>query len=230
MIENSVLKANREGRKATVFALAFPALYLVEMAAHVGFDAISIDGEHGAFPEDAIDDICRVSNALGMSVSARVPDSAPYQVNLYLDRGIQGVTGPHINTGAEAQALADACLFPVEGKRSWGGGPPQTARKHRFDEALGRRRAGGTGDGDHFGGIERLSVGPGHPPQSRDAVTDLDNADLMRQYIVVNVAIDEKHFRTGGDRITQKVMAIVLLPPNGEISFVHQVRPGVDAH
>jgi 4-hydroxy-2-oxoheptanedioate aldolase len=122
MIENSVLKANREGRKATVFALAFPALYLVEMAAHVGFDAISIDGEHGAFPEDAIDDICRVSNALGMSVSARVPDSAPYQVNLYLDRGIQGVTGPHINSGAEAQALADACLFPVEGRRSWGGG------------------------------------------------------------------------------------------------------------
>ena len=52
----------------------------------------------------------------------------------------------------------------------------------------------------------------------------------MRQYSVVNVAIDEKHFRTGGDRITEKVMAIVLLPPNGEIGFVRQVRPGVDAH
>ena len=25
-------------------------------------------------------------------------------------------------TGAEAQALADACLFPPDGKRSWGGG------------------------------------------------------------------------------------------------------------
>lgn len=122
MIENSILKVNKDGRKATVFALAFPALYLIEMAAHVGFDAVSIDGEHGAFPEDAIDDICRTANSHGMSVTARVPDSAPYQVNLYLDRGIQGVTGPHINSGAEAQALADACLFPVEGKRSWGGG------------------------------------------------------------------------------------------------------------
>ena len=122
MIENTILKANREGRKAVTFALVFPSLHLVEMAAHVGFEAISIDGEHGYFPETAIDDICRVANGYGMSVVARVPDSAAYQINLYLDRGIQGVTGPHINSGAEAQALADACLFPVEGKRSWGGG------------------------------------------------------------------------------------------------------------
>jgi 4-hydroxy-2-oxoheptanedioate aldolase len=122
MIENSILKANKAGRKGLVFALTFPSLHLVEMAAHVGFDAISLDGEHGYFHEQAIDDICRVANGYGMSVVARVPDSAPYQINLYLDRGIQGVTGPHIETGAQAQALADACLFPPDGKRSWGGG------------------------------------------------------------------------------------------------------------
>ena len=122
MINNTIIEANKEGRKATVFALAHPALYMIEMAAHVGFDAISIDGEHGGFPEEAIDDICRTANGYGMSVIARVPDNAAYQINLYLDRGIQGVTGPHINSGEEAQALADACLFPVEGKRSWGGG------------------------------------------------------------------------------------------------------------
>ncbi|MQG87628.1 MAG: hypothetical protein FI699_02000 [SAR202 cluster bacterium] len=122
MIENTILRANKEGRKGIVFALTFPSLHLVEMAAHVGFDAISIDGEHGNFPETAIDDICRVGNGYGMSVIARVPDNAAYQINLYLDRGIQGVTGPHINSGAEAQALADACLFPPDGKRSWGGG------------------------------------------------------------------------------------------------------------
>ena len=122
MIDNTILKANREGRKAVAFALTFPSLHLVELAAHVGFDAINIDGEHGYFNEHAIDDICRVANGYGMSVTARVPDSSPHQVNLYLDRGIQGVTGPHINTGAQAQALADACLFPPGGKRSWGGG------------------------------------------------------------------------------------------------------------
>jgi 4-hydroxy-2-oxoheptanedioate aldolase len=122
MIENTILKANREGRKALAFGLIFPSLHLVEMAAHVGFEAINLDGEHGYFSEQAIDDICRVANGYGMSVTARVPDNSAYQINLYLDRGIQGVTGPHINSGAEAQALADACLFPPGGKRSWGGG------------------------------------------------------------------------------------------------------------
>ena len=117
MIENTILKANREGRKGLVFALTFPSLHLVEMAAHVGFEAINLDGEHGYFHEQAIDDICRVANGYGMSVTARVPDSAAYQINLYLDRGDQGITGPHINTGAEAQAFADTCLFPPDGQR-----------------------------------------------------------------------------------------------------------------
>lgn len=122
MIENSILKANREGRYALVFALPFPSLQLIELAAQVGFDAISIDGEHGAYSVENVDDICRMSNALGMSVTARVPNIASYWVNLYLDRGVQGVTGPHVETGAQAQALADACLFPEAGWRSWGGG------------------------------------------------------------------------------------------------------------
>lgn len=122
MIENTILRANREGRHALVFALPFPSSQLIELAAHVGFDAVAIDGEHGAYSPEAVDDICRLSNALGMSVTARVPDIAAYWVNLYLDRGVQGVTGPHVETGAQAQALADACLFPEAGWRSWGGG------------------------------------------------------------------------------------------------------------
>lgn len=122
MIENTILKANREGRKALVFALPFPSSQLIELAAHIGFDAISIDGEHGAYSPESVDDICRLSNALGMSVTARVPDIAAYWINLYLDRGVQGITGPHVETGEQAQALADACLFPEEGWRSWGGG------------------------------------------------------------------------------------------------------------
>ena len=122
MIENTILKANREGRHALVFALPFASFELIELAAHIGFDAISIDGEHGAYSPEIVDNICRVSNAFGMSVTARVPNIAAYEINLYLDRGIQGVTGPHVETKEDAQALADACLFPEAGWRSWGGG------------------------------------------------------------------------------------------------------------
>mgnify|MGYP001598139603 FL=1 len=122
MIENTILKANRAGRKAVVFALTYKDLWAVEVAAQVGFDAISLDGEHGSFSPADVDDIVRVANGYGMSVAARVPNSQANTINLWLDRGVQGVTGPHIESKAEAQALADACLFPPDGKRSWGGG------------------------------------------------------------------------------------------------------------
>jgi 2-keto-3-deoxy-L-rhamnonate aldolase RhmA len=122
MIENSILKRNKQGLKALVFAMTFYNQTLIEMAAHVGFHAISLDGEHGAFTPESVDEICRVANGYGMSVVARVPSKEPNVINLFLDRGVQGVTGPHVEDGQEAQALADACLFPPDGWRSWGGG------------------------------------------------------------------------------------------------------------
>ena len=122
MIENSILKRNREGKKALVLALTWPSLEAIELAARVGFDAVNLDGEHGAFSSDTVEGIVRVAHGYGMSVTARVPSSDAWQINLWLDRGLQGILGPHIETGEQAQALVDACLFPPDGKRSWGGG------------------------------------------------------------------------------------------------------------
>lgn len=122
MIENTIIKKNKKGLKALSFAMTFPSTQLVEFAGVAGFDAISLDGEHGGFSPSDVDDIVRIANTLGMSVTARVPNIASNTINLWLDRGVQGIVGPHVETGAEAQAFADACLFPPDGKRSWGGG------------------------------------------------------------------------------------------------------------
>lgn len=122
MIENSILKKNKQGLKALVFALSFPVTEIVEYAARCGFDAISLDGEHGHFTPESVDLTVRVAHGYGMSVTARVPSIEPWVINLWLDRGVQGVLGPHVETGADARKLADACLFPTAGQRSWGGG------------------------------------------------------------------------------------------------------------
>jgi 4-hydroxy-2-oxoheptanedioate aldolase len=122
LIENTILKKNKKGLKGLSFAMTFPSTQLVEFAGVAGFDSISLDGEHGGFSPSDVDDIVRIANALGMSVTARVPNIAANTINLWLDRGIQGIVGPHIESGAEAKAFADACLFPPDGKRSWGGG------------------------------------------------------------------------------------------------------------
>jgi 4-hydroxy-2-oxoheptanedioate aldolase len=138
MIENSILKANREGRKAIVAGLTFPSTQIVELVAHAGFDAINLDGEHGAFSPEAIDEMCRLANAFGMSVTARVATIDAYWINLFLDRGVQGILGPHIESREDAQRLADACLFPPDGQRSWGGG-----RGTLFNEDQGIGAKGG---------------------------------------------------------------------------------------
>jgi 2-keto-3-deoxy-L-rhamnonate aldolase RhmA len=122
MIENSILKKNRQGKKALVLALTYPSTEAIELVARLGFDAVNLDGEHGAFTPESVDLITRVAHGHGMSVTARVPSKNPWMINLWLDRGLQGILGPHVETGADAQALADACLFPPDGWRSWGGG------------------------------------------------------------------------------------------------------------
>jgi len=122
MIENTILKKNRAGQRVLLFGMTFPSTELVELAARAGFEALNLDGEHGTFSPEAIDAHCRLANALGMSVMARVPDLRASTINLFLDRGVQGVMGPHVESGEEAQALVDACLYPPDGKRSWGGG------------------------------------------------------------------------------------------------------------
>src|SRR5579884_277659 len=106
MIENTILKKNREGLKALVFALPFPSTELVELAARAGFDAISLDGEHGVFTTATVDLVCRVASGYGLSVMARVPSIEASIINLWLDRGIQGIVGPHIESGEEARRLA----------------------------------------------------------------------------------------------------------------------------
>jgi len=122
VIENSILAKNRQGKKALVLGMKFISTEVVEYAAFTGFDAINLDGEHGLFSPETVDLICRVANGYGMSVTARVPNIDPSTINRWLDRGIQGILGPHIESGDEAQALVDACLYPPEGWRSWGGG------------------------------------------------------------------------------------------------------------
>src|SRR5262245_36194512 len=94
MIENSILKKNRQGLKALVLGLTFPCTEAIEHAARTGFDAVNLDGEHGTFSPDSVDLVCRVAPGYGMSVTVRVPSIDAWVINVCLDRGVQGILGP----------------------------------------------------------------------------------------------------------------------------------------
>jgi 4-hydroxy-2-oxoheptanedioate aldolase len=121
--KNNILEKNRQGKRGLGCGLVFPSAEIIELIGMAGgFDYINLDGEHGLFSPDSVDAMCRVADGFGLTVTARVPNIDSSTINSYLDRGVMGVLGPHIETGEQAQALADACRYTPDGKRSWGGG------------------------------------------------------------------------------------------------------------
>ena len=120
---NNILEKNRHGKKGLTCGLVFPSPEVVELIGmNGGFDAIGLDGEHGIFSPASIDAVCRVADGFGLTVMARVPTIEPSMINSFLDRGVLGITGPHMETAEQVRALAKACRFVPEGERSWGGG------------------------------------------------------------------------------------------------------------
>ena len=64
----------------------------------------------------------RAADGYGLTVTARVPSLTSSTINQFLDRGVIGVLGPHVDNAEQAKQLVDACRFVPDGQRSWGGG------------------------------------------------------------------------------------------------------------
>ena len=120
---NRILEKNEQGKKGLGLGLVYPSAEAIEIVGMLGgFDFVQLDGEHGLFSPESIDEMCRVADGFGLNVIARVPGIDSSTINSYLDRGVTGIWGPHIETAEEARALVDASLFGPDGQRSWGGG------------------------------------------------------------------------------------------------------------
>ena len=120
---NDIFEKNKQGKRGVGLGLVFPSAEAIELIGFAGgFDFVNLDGEHGLFTSDSIDAMCRVADGFGLTVTARVPNIDSHTINSYLDRGVMGILGPHIDTPEDAQKLVDACRFVPAGQRSWGGG------------------------------------------------------------------------------------------------------------
>jgi len=116
----------------------------VEIAADAGWDAISIDQQHGL--GDQPESIGCLSAAKGAGVPAlvRVPAYDFGLIGRALDAGAQGVIVPMVETGEHAARLVAAVKYPPLGGRSYG---PYRARMmvegDYFDKANAWTIAGG---------------------------------------------------------------------------------------
>ncbi len=118
---NRIKAAMRAGRKAFGYGLTFPSPWVIDILGKLDFDYVFIDGEHGPFDLERLEDLCRAAERYNLTTFARVPDIGSSTILRYLDRGIMGILGPHIATEADARQLVRACYFGPVGERSFGG-------------------------------------------------------------------------------------------------------------
>ena len=118
---NRIKAAIREGRIASGYNLTFPSPHIIEILAPFDFDFVWLDGEHGPFSLNDLEEHCRAAESVGVTPIARVPNIQASTILQFLDRGMQGIMGPHIATRGDAEQLVKASLFGPQGERSFGG-------------------------------------------------------------------------------------------------------------
>jgi 4-hydroxy-2-oxoheptanedioate aldolase len=99
---------------------ALPDSLTVEMLAHLPFQAVTLDMQHGAHHEDS------VARGIGPVIRAgkhpvvRIPVGRFDMASRALDFGAEAVIAPMVNSVADAKALAASMKYPPVGERSWG--------------------------------------------------------------------------------------------------------------
>ncbi|MGE0304435.1 MAG: HpcH/HpaI aldolase/citrate lyase family protein [Acidimicrobiia bacterium] len=112
--------------------LSTPNVAAAEIARQLGYSAVVLDIEHGAFDLADLDGFVPLLRALGLEVIAKVlaPERSPIQQAL--DFGADAVVIPHILDAAHAAQVCGFAKFPPLGDRSYAGG--RTTGYSGFDD------------------------------------------------------------------------------------------------
>jgi 4-hydroxy-2-oxoheptanedioate aldolase len=97
---------------------------LVELFGAIGYDFVMIDGEHGSMSLDEVEHMVRAAEAFGITPIARIPNHEDSTILRFLDRGVQGIIVPHVNTREVAEAVVKAARYWPDGHRGMAGGRP----------------------------------------------------------------------------------------------------------
>ena len=97
-----------------------PGGFLAEAVASMGWDAVTIDTQHGLIGYSEMVAMLQAMAAAPVTPMVRVPWNSPGEIMKALDAGAYGIICPMINDRAEAQAFVGACRYPPKGYRSFG--------------------------------------------------------------------------------------------------------------
>jgi len=100
--------------------LTVPSSVSAEIMAHIGFDWVCIDMQHGLIGFTEMVQMLQGISSTETVPLVRVPRNEPGIIGQSLDAGAWGVIVPMVNTGDEARAAVAACRYAPVGLRSYG--------------------------------------------------------------------------------------------------------------
>ncbi|MES0884623.1 HpcH/HpaI aldolase family protein [Roseibium sp. SCP14] len=109
-----------EKRTAINGWIAVPSVLSTEAMAAAGWDAITIDMQHGTADYSDLLALLPVIEKSGAAPLVRVPWIDEAAIMRALDAGALGIIAPMIETADDARRLVAACRYPPEGGRSFG--------------------------------------------------------------------------------------------------------------
>ena len=120
MRPNTLRHLHRDGRTIVNGWLSINSPYLAELAAHQGYDALTVDMQHGMIGFDGAVAMFQAIATTPVIPMARPSENSPAEIMRLLDAGAYGIICPMISTASDAARLVAACRYPPVGARSFG--------------------------------------------------------------------------------------------------------------
>lgn len=138
MRANTVREVMDAGRVAVNSWLSCDSAYVAEVMSYAGFDAATVDLQHGMFGADTAIRLLQAVAGGPATPMARCTSCDPAQIGKLLDAGAYGIICPAIDDAASCARFVAACRYPPRGRRSYGpargllyGGPDYVAAADR---------------------------------------------------------------------------------------------------
>jgi 4-hydroxy-2-oxoheptanedioate aldolase len=93
------------------------SLDVVDMLARLGVTCLFIDCERTAIGIESVTALVRCAHSHGMAALVRTESMQPEIMVRYLDRGIDGIVVPHVETVAQLKTIGDTIAYVTKGRK-----------------------------------------------------------------------------------------------------------------
>jgi 4-hydroxy-2-oxoheptanedioate aldolase len=131
MTPNGIRRLWAEGKPVLNAWLSIGNAFTAEIIAGQGYDAVTVDQQHGFLGYEAMATMLQAIKASGVTPMVRVPWLSAGDIMKALDAGALGIICPMINSRAEAEQLVSYMRYPPHGQRSFG--PTRAVFAHGSD-------------------------------------------------------------------------------------------------